>query len=180
MAVVPYPENSPETRSTLARMPPLNLFRMVAHSPDALRPFLRYGGALLAELDLDPVLRELAILRVAALTGCDYERIQHEQIATAVGCSPDQAAAASDVGRRTDGDAGAVLAFVDEAVGEHAVGTETLARVEAALGPSAVVELLLVVGHYLGIAILAQSVDLDLDDPAGAAVLGRAENQSSR
>jgi AhpD family alkylhydroperoxidase len=31
------------------------------------------------------VVRELVILRVAALARCDYERVQHEQIAAAVG-----------------------------------------------------------------------------------------------
>jgi AhpD family alkylhydroperoxidase len=161
-------------------MPPLNLFRMVANAPSALREFLRYGGVLLSDLELDPVLRELAILRVAARTGCEYERTQHEQIAAAVGASRDRIAAALAPGAMPEGRDGLVLAFVDEAVDAHGASAETAQALERALGPRGVVELLLVVGHYLGIAVLVKSVDLDPDEPAGTAVLERAERQPDR
>jgi hypothetical protein len=43
------------------------------------------------------------------------------------------------------------------------------------LGPRAVVELLLVVGHYLAIARLIATVDLDPDPPVDPSAMGAAE-----
>ena len=43
----------------------LTLYRVLAHSPNVLRNFLRLGGSLLVRAELSPKLRELAILRVA-------------------------------------------------------------------------------------------------------------------
>ena len=53
-------------RDALERAPPLNIFRMMANAETAFRPWLRWGATLLSDLELDPLLRELAILRVAA------------------------------------------------------------------------------------------------------------------
>jgi hypothetical protein len=48
----------------------------MAHAQTAFRPWLRFAGALLADLGLDPALRELAILRVGQLAA-QYEWVQH-------------------------------------------------------------------------------------------------------
>ena len=66
---------------------PLKLFRMVAHAESAYAPWLQYGGTLLTRLELDPLLRELAILQVAQLVGSRYEWVQHDPIAVAVGAT---------------------------------------------------------------------------------------------
>ncbi|HUN78455.1 MAG TPA: hypothetical protein VMU32_06010 [Solirubrobacteraceae bacterium] len=60
---IPLPtddELAPEHRELLATMPPLNVFRMVAGSPRALRPFLGLGGAVLSSA-LDAPRRELVV-----------------------------------------------------------------------------------------------------------------------
>ena len=97
MARLPYvdPSDAPEpVRTALEGMPPLNIFRMIANAETALRPFLRYGNTLLAHLALDPLLRELAILRVSRLTPhAEYEWVQHVPIAKAVGAGDEQIAA---------------------------------------------------------------------------------------
>src|SRR5205807_1844496 len=70
MARLPYidAEHAPDrVREALDAIPPLNIFRMVATAETAFRPWLALGGALLGSLELDPRLRELAILRVARL-----------------------------------------------------------------------------------------------------------------
>src|SRR4051794_17942643 len=97
MARLPYvdPENAPEkVRETLERVPPLNVFKMLAHAETAFRPWLRFGGALLGASAVDPIQRELAILRVSKLTpGADYEWVQHVPILLAVGGTEAQGAA---------------------------------------------------------------------------------------
>ena len=72
---------------------PLNIFRTLAHAETCLRPALRLGQAILTRQELDAVLRELAILRVAQLTGAQYEWVQHVAIGRAVGVTGDQVAA---------------------------------------------------------------------------------------
>src|SRR6266545_3351130 len=64
---------------------PLNLFRMLAHSPPVLSGFVRLGGALLQDSSLEPRLREIAIVRVGLLAGASYEVEKHTAIARAVG-----------------------------------------------------------------------------------------------
>src|SRR6266576_1313086 len=97
MARLPYvdaADAADPVRDALGRVPPLNIFRMMANAETAFRPWLRWGATLLGELALDPKLRELAILRVARLTPhADYEWIQHVPIAKAVGATDEQVAA---------------------------------------------------------------------------------------
>ena len=88
MTRLPYadPERLPApAREALDAVPPLGVFRMMANAETAFRPWLRWGGVLLGDLALDPLLRELAILRVARLTPhADYEWVQHAPIARAM------------------------------------------------------------------------------------------------
>jgi hypothetical protein len=87
MARLPYVDPAtapPRVRQALELVPPLNVFRTMAHADTAFRPWLRWGGTLLGDLELDPVLRELAILHVARLTPhAEYEWVQHVPIALA-------------------------------------------------------------------------------------------------
>ena len=169
MARLPYidPEQaSPEVASALAGLPPLNLFRMLAQADTAFRPWLRLGGAMLGELELDPVLRELAILRIARICGSEYEWEQHRAIALEVGAGEERVAA---IDRGTyaalaDGER-AVLDFTTEAVREGRAGAESLERLRRFLPPRQVVELLLVIGHYTSVAWITETLGIDLDEP---------------
>src|SRR3982751_656087 len=93
MARIPYPEREAlgdKQREALDALPPLNVFRMLSHAQSAFRPYLRFGGALLADLDLGAVERELAILRTARLIEAEYEWVQHVAIGRAVGVTDEQ------------------------------------------------------------------------------------------
>lgn len=176
--VVPERTATP-VREALAALPPgLGVFRMVAHAETAFRPWLALGGALLGSLQLDPVLRELAILRVAAIAGCDYERVQHEAIATGVGASPEQVAALAS--GRTSGDEfdqreALVLRFVGDVIDNRGAGAALVAEVEETLSAREVVELLLVISHYHGLALLLNATGVEPDPPAAMAVVEAAE-----
>src|SRR4051794_32784499 len=88
------PQATPDkVREALDALPPLNIFRTLAHAETALRPFLRFGGAVLSRLSLDPLVRELAILVVAKEAEAEYEWIQHVAIAKQVGATDEQIAA---------------------------------------------------------------------------------------
>ena len=69
MPRLPYydPDGAPDSVREVLQGTPLGLLRIVAHAESAFNPWLKYGGALLTRLQLDPLLRELAILQVAHL-----------------------------------------------------------------------------------------------------------------
>jgi 4-carboxymuconolactone decarboxylase len=181
MARLPYPDpdQAPDrVREALAAVPPLNIFRMLAHAETAFRPFLRFGGAILGELQLDPRLRELAILQVAAQSGADYEWVQHAAIALAVGVTEEQIEAvrggAIEQARSLSEIERAVLRFTAEVIANPRVSDETFAAVRRGLSSREIVELLLTVGEYLMLARVMTTLELELDDAVGGRALGAA------
>ena len=170
MARLDYPDpTQPAIADILAHLPDLHLFRMLGHAETALGPWLSLGSALLSALSLDPVLRELVILQVAAATGAEYERTQHEAIAADLGVSPAVLKAIRE--GRLDDDPGVaehaeVLRVVDRLVRSHTATNVEFAMLRGQLEDRQVVELLLVVGFYLGLAVLINAVELDPDPAA--------------
>ena len=55
----------------------LNLDRMLLHSPPLARGWNTYLGAIRRDLDVSPLLRELAICAVAKFNRAEYEWLQH-------------------------------------------------------------------------------------------------------
>jgi alkylhydroperoxidase family enzyme len=158
---------------------PLKLFRMVAHAESAYGPWLGYGGALLTQLELDPLLRELAILQVARQVGSHYEWVQHDPIARAVGATGaqiDAIQAGRDDDPAFDADQSLVLRFTRTAVNEGAASEDQVAEAAERFGTRQVVELLLVIGNYTAIAMLIASTGLDPDAPLDPEQLTRARD----
>src|SRR4051795_11951175 len=146
MARLPYvdPASAPENvRQALDAVPPLNVFRMLAHAETAFRPWLRFGGALLAASEVDAVQRELAILRVSKLTpGADYEWVQHVPILLAVGGTEAQAAALAGGDLDADcfdADQKLVLRFTTEVVLQAAPEEATFAAANERFTPRQIV-----------------------------------------
>ena len=71
MARIPYRDPnsySEDDAKLMGKAPAMNIFRMLTHADSAARQYMRLGNALLTRGELDPVLRELAILRVGHLS----------------------------------------------------------------------------------------------------------------
>ncbi len=73
-----------------------NIFRALAHTPNLLRRFLGLGGELRNKTELDPKLRELAIVTVGRLTDAQYEYVHHWNLARRVGVTREQLEALAD------------------------------------------------------------------------------------
>ena len=160
MARLPYADIS-------ERIPQLNIFKLIANAETAFRPYLAYGLVLLRDLELDPVVREQAILRVAALTpGAEYEWVQHEAIGRAVGMTDEQIQAC----RSGDAD-DLVLRFTEEVVRDASPSDETFAAMAQRFAPRQIVELLLVISQYMGLARIMATAQIDLDPPVGPALI---------
>ncbi|MEU5785946.1 carboxymuconolactone decarboxylase family protein [Micromonospora lupini] len=176
MSRLPYvnPADAPApVREALQAAAPLNFFRVMAHAETAFPDWMRWGGTLLKDLALDPLLREIAILRVAGLSDVGYEWVQHEPIARSVGATDEMVRALG----RDEIEAGcfspdqrAVLRFTTEVVRDVRPSDDTVTALTGLLSPREVVELLMVIGQYMMIARVAAATDLEVDKPMGAAV----------
>jgi alkylhydroperoxidase family enzyme len=178
MARLPYVDPataSEEVRTLLERLPvSLNVFRMMAHAETGFRPLVTLGTAILGRQKLSPKLRELAILRVANLSAARYEWVQHVPIARATG------ATAAQIEALERGDAAApcfdalersVLRFTTEVLRDVRASEATFADLAEHLTPQEIVELILAVGYYMLIARLLETTAVDLDPPAGTAIV---------
>jgi AhpD family alkylhydroperoxidase len=174
MARLPYLPNedaSPRVREVFEKLAGrgakiANIYRVMAHSEAAFLPFLRLGNALLERAALDPKIRELAILRVAVLSGSQYEWQQHEGLAREVGVSPEQMAAISHWADSAafDPRERAVLHYVDAVAGSVAVDDETFARVQRHFSPAELVELTLSIGFWGMVARFLVPLQVDLEE----------------
>jgi AhpD family alkylhydroperoxidase len=156
-------------RRSLAAMPPqATVYRLLAHAQTVFPSLLSVVGAIQGQLELDPRLRQLAILRVAVATGCDYERVQHEVIAGIEGVTAEQVAALAAGridGPEFDEREQMVLRFVDEVLRDAGAGQQTTAAMAAAFSPREIVELLVVIGQYYATAMLLNTAALEPQPP---------------
>jgi alkylhydroperoxidase family enzyme len=177
------PDQAPDSTREILENSRLSLFGMVAHADSAFRPWLRYGAVLLTQLELDPLLRELAILQVAHLVGSPYEWVQHVVITREVGGSDAQIDAIEhdrDTDESLSQDQQRLLGFAREVIVEGVAGEETVKDMAARVGVRGVIELLLVIGHYMAIARLIATTGLEPEAPVGLALTDRAPSASDR
>jgi 4-carboxymuconolactone decarboxylase len=181
MPRVPYydlDKAAPEFMERIEGLPVLNLFRMLPWAGKIAPQFLRMGGAILTRTRLDAQLRELAILRVGAGTGSDYEVHHHRRMgaetglsvsemdATALGASQ---AALSEPQRL-------VLAFTDAVLKEVKAPDGLFAQALDALGPEALAELVMTIGYYRLVAgfLLNFGVEVEAEVLSGSIVANRS------
>ena len=143
----------------------LNLHHAIANSPNALRNFMRLGNSLLLHGLLPPPLRELAILRIAQMTGADYEWAHHVPIARQVGVREEQVAGLKGWGssQHFDDRERAVLRYTESVSSAVAAPDELFQEVRKHLSEAEVVELTLVVGYWGMVARLLVALEIDVE-----------------
>lgn len=163
----PDPAKAPEDLRTLFQALPvqLNIFRMLLQAPTCARGFLALGTSILQRQQLDPRLRELAILRVATLSGARYEWTQHVPIAKAVGANEAEIAAVErgDFGG-LDSKAAAVCRFTDECVRDVRVSDPTFDEARRLLSEQEIAELVLAIGYYMMVARFLETLSVDHEE----------------
>ncbi|HVV22697.1 MAG TPA: carboxymuconolactone decarboxylase family protein [Pseudonocardiaceae bacterium] len=123
---------------------------MLLHSPAFADGWNSLLGAIRGASSLPPDIRELAILRVAALNGATYEWAAHEPVAKDAGLTTEQIDAL-----RADGDPAALdarqratRAYTDAMTRDIAVPDEDFHALSEHFGPQQIVELTVTVGAY--------------------------------
>jgi 4-carboxymuconolactone decarboxylase len=170
MSRIPYPDlkRLPEDTQKMLAGTPLNVVRMAAHASPAMFEAQGKLAYVIASPDvLDPKLRETAILRVAHLSGSDYELHHHLPLARAAGLTEDDLTAiAGGLYAELDPLLAAVAAFVDEVVLQLAPSDETLARIRALVSDRILVNIVATVGHYMSVARLIAVTGPEIDGEA--------------
>ena len=173
MARIPYPDPAEldgETAAYLDRLAPLNIFRLLAGGEGLLPAFTRFGNHLLTRTELDPVLRELAIVRVGVLSGATYEVHQHEALSRQLGIG-DDVIAAVHVGPddpALDGLARLVVAYTDDVVANVRASDATFEPLRERLSTRALLELTITIGYYLMVARFLETFDVEIEAPGTA------------
>jgi 4-carboxymuconolactone decarboxylase len=168
MTRIPYPDPatlSETVRTTLARAP-INIMKMVANASEPVfNGFGQFSGAFYQPSGLDPMLREVAILRVGYLSKSAYEVFHHEGLGRQIGLTDAQIAAikASGADSVLTPAQAAVMAFADDVIVNVRAGDATLAAARTHLSDQAVVDLILVIGLYMTVSRLLETAGVELD-----------------
>jgi alkylhydroperoxidase family enzyme len=168
MARVPYidAEDLPADQRHLP-LSVSNITRAMSNSPGVAHQSGQVAR-FVAAMDLDPRLRELAIMQVGYAMGCAYEYAHHVKVALAVGVSDADilAIAEESAGRRSGLEplARTVLSGAREMTDGQAMSEATFAELQAALGERHLVELVFAIANYTGVVRILQSLDVGLED----------------
>ena len=148
------------------KMPTANIFRALAHAPAQLDAFLSYANTLRDASELDPALRELAILTVGHATGCAYEIAHHESHARKAGVTPEQFAAAPEFATADvfDDVQRAVMRLAEESTLRVQVSAKTWQAVAEHLTDRQLVELTLTIAWYNSGVRIMGLLDIDIED----------------
>ena len=143
----------------------INLYKSLAHNSRVLRNHLQLGNTLLSKTKLSPKLRELVILRVAKLTGSEYEWAQHYPVALETGVSKAQASEVSswyDSALFSDEER-AVLRYTDEVSQQVKVSDDTFTALKKYLDEQCILELTVAIGYWGMVARVLVPLQVDMD-----------------
>ena len=172
MARIPYfdiDQAQGRAKKAYEKLPRLNIFRMLGHSGELVDGFNRMGSQLLYFTKLDPILREIAIIRVGVLSKATYEvsparahrpRARHER-------GDDRRHSRRAGGRRLLGDR------ESRSCATPTTWSSTCAPSDATFAPLArhlshqeMQELTLAIGFYMMVSRFLETFDVDIESEA--------------
>jgi AhpD family alkylhydroperoxidase len=173
MARVPYlapDEADPDARAVLERiagdrgdLP--NVYRTLANSPQLLVRTVALVEGLWRETKVSRLLQELIILRVAQVTGSNYEWGRHRMLARRLGLPEEQVQdlAAWPASPRFSNSERAALAFTDAVAAQGSVPDEVAAQLAKHFGSDEIVEIAMTAAFYTGFARYLSSMQVELE-----------------
>jgi len=146
---------------------PMHLFTTLGRQPELFRRWLGFGGALLAG-GLPGRVRELVILRTSARVDAPYEWAHHIELGLAqeITLAEMEALGADLDASDWDPFERALLAAVDETVDDGAIADGTWSTLAGRLDPGDLVELALLIGHYLMLSTVLRSLRIPVEPSA--------------
>jgi 4-carboxymuconolactone decarboxylase len=141
-------------------------FGVMVHEPALGAPLQELGSAVRYATALTDRVRELAILAVAADTGCAFERYAHERVGRAAGLTDDELATLAagtftSIDRAEQAAYELCLRLLDD---RSRLTDREYADLAEALGPTTMTELVVLVGYYRTLAQLLDVFDVGVPD----------------
>lgn len=166
---IPLPADgalTPEIRSTLATLPPLNVFRMMANTPASFQPFIDLAMSILLQSEFDPHKREVAVLRVAHVTRSVYEWTQHVTVGKRFGVTDDQIARIAVDGPVTglDEEGNLLCRVADEISRDVRLSDQALAQIVERYGVRQASELILCCSYFNMLSRFLESTRVELEN----------------
>jgi alkylhydroperoxidase family enzyme len=141
-----------------------NLFSAVARHPALFRAWMPFCMQLLTHSVFSPRERELLIIRTASLCGSAYELEHHLRFGAEVGLSDRDLAALTGAGSQDWSPRERLLvAAADELHAHHMISDATWRGLSAFLTTQQLVELPMLVGHYVLLAGTLRSLGVPLE-----------------
>jgi 4-carboxymuconolactone decarboxylase len=141
-----------------------NLFSTVARHPALYRSWFPFCLQLLTQSVFPPRERELLIIRTASLCGSAYELEHHRRLSAEVGLSDRDLAALTGGGSHDWSPRERLLvAAADELHANHEISEPTWRGLSALLTTEQLVELPMLVGHYILLAGTLRSLGVALE-----------------
>lgn len=184
MARVPYPDPSSlqdDVRERLSKLAPLNIFRMLAGGQGLMPAFLRLGNYLLFKSKLDPILREVAIIRVGVLSKASYEVHQHERIGRDLGMSNAliKAMHTGPTDPALNEMQRLVMLYTDDVVKNVRASDGTFKPLNERLSLQEMQELTMTIGFYMMVSRFLETYDIDIE-PAGTKTVSFPDTQKAK
>lgn len=170
MTNIPYPDTA-ELDARVAHMievsPKINIIQVMAHAPGNAESVLRLSDSVLNRGSLDPVTRQVALIRMCTVVGSTYERILLESVSRGVGLSEEMILAAREGSsskalsehHRMAAKMGEELAVAPRP------SPETFAYFRKVLPVRELVELVQAIGFYLMQTRLIETFEISPEDP---------------
>jgi alkylhydroperoxidase family enzyme len=141
-----------------------HLFSTLVRHPALYRKWLPFCLKLLTDSVFPARERELLIIRTASLCGSSYELHHHAGLGSEVGLTDQELAALTgEVAEAWSRRDGLLLAAVDELHANHTIGDATWRALSALLTTEQLIELPMLVGHYVLLAGTLHSLGVPLD-----------------
>lgn len=139
-----------------------NLVATLVRHPRLAKGFLRFNFHLLYGSSLPARLRELAVLRIAHLTKCEYEWLHHVEMGRDAGLSDD---VIDGITRGTASDEldRAVLSAVDELQNDSVVSDATWTTLSNHLDERQLMDLVFTIGCYGALAMAINTFGVEPD-----------------
>lgn len=143
----------------------LNLHRILAHAPGVMQGSHAFAMALRHSVDLPRALIELAILRTSQIGKSDYEWQQHVPMALSNGVTQqkiDDLSNWRDSNLYSDTER-VILAYTDSVATDTEPPADEFAELREKLSPREIVELTLIIGHYIMIGRFISALGIPLE-----------------
>ena len=166
---IPLPDDADlesESREILAKLPALNVFRMMANAPASFRPLIEFAFSLLVTSEFDARKREIAILRVAHVTRASYEWFQHVIVAKRVEVTDAEIEQIAVDGPVTglDEEGNLLCRVADEISNEVRLGDDALQQILDRYGTRQATELILCISYFNMLSRFLESTRVELEE----------------